>query len=358
MRIRHPAAAAAIVAAGFLWACATTPPAPVKDGELMMPSDYKTWPKFLSAVQRPDAKQVREIYMNPVARNATAAGGFGNGTMFVMENYAARARADGTLETGADGKLVKGDLAARVRDGQERRLGCRRDRAAAQRQLGLRGLAAQRRKRRPRTPTPAAPAICRCPARTSCTATTSTSPAGPSSCASEHARRRAPWYLGGSQRNATQRALQEQSTMKRVPLYSRTPNERAPGAAHTERRPRTPAPSRTPSSTRRRARGRARPRAWALRCAAMSAGPGPRWRCCWRVVAGWPAWTRTRAARADLEQIDAAVRQRSRRSRCPRPRPTPTRRSSARWCAWSASSRPSAPTPRKAKRRAAWAPAW
>jgi hypothetical protein len=110
MRIRHPAAAAAIVAAGFLWACATTPPAPVKDGELMVPSDYKTWPKFLSAVQRPDAKQVREIYMNPVARNATAAGGFGNGTMFVMENYAARARADGTLETGVDGKLVKGDL--------------------------------------------------------------------------------------------------------------------------------------------------------------------------------------------------------------------------------------------------------
>jgi hemoglobin len=110
MHIRHRAAAAAIVAAGFLWACATTPPPPVKDGELMVPSDYKTWPKFLSAVQRPDAKQVREIYMNPVARNATAAGGFGNGTMFVMENYAARARADGTLETGADGKLVKGDL--------------------------------------------------------------------------------------------------------------------------------------------------------------------------------------------------------------------------------------------------------
>jgi hemoglobin len=110
MSIRHPAAAATIVAAGFLWACATTPPPPVKDGELAVPSDYKTWPKFLSAVQRPDAKQVREIYMNPTARNATAAGGFANGTLFVMENYAARTRADGTLETGADGKLVKGDL--------------------------------------------------------------------------------------------------------------------------------------------------------------------------------------------------------------------------------------------------------
>ena len=110
MTIRHLTSAAAIVVGTLLWGCATTPPPPVKDGELPVPSDYKTWPKFLSAVQRPDAKQVREIYMNPTARNASAAGGFPNGTLFVMENYAARARADGTLETGADGKLVKGDL--------------------------------------------------------------------------------------------------------------------------------------------------------------------------------------------------------------------------------------------------------
>jgi hypothetical protein len=81
-----------------------------KDGELAVPADYKHWPKFLSAVQRPDAKQVREIYMNPTASLASAAAGFANGTVFVMENYAARARPDGTLETGADGKLVKGEL--------------------------------------------------------------------------------------------------------------------------------------------------------------------------------------------------------------------------------------------------------
>ncbi|HET7528097.1 MAG TPA: cytochrome P460 family protein [Burkholderiaceae bacterium] len=110
MTIRRPAALAVLAfAAGGLWSCATTPP-PVKDGELLVPADYKTWPKFLSAVQRPDAKQVREIYMNPTARNATAGSGFGNGSVLVMENYAARVRADGTLETGADGKLVKGDL--------------------------------------------------------------------------------------------------------------------------------------------------------------------------------------------------------------------------------------------------------
>ncbi len=101
--------AAALLAAG----CSSmmeAPVAAVKDGELAVPADYKSWPKFLSAVQRPDAKQVREIYMNPVAAQATAAGGFAHGSVFVMENYAAKAKADGTLETGPDGKLVKGEL--------------------------------------------------------------------------------------------------------------------------------------------------------------------------------------------------------------------------------------------------------
>ena len=75
-----------------------------------MPADDKAWSKFLSAIQRPDAKQVREIYMNPNAEGGSAAAGFPDGTVFVMENYAARALPDGTLELGADGKLVKGDL--------------------------------------------------------------------------------------------------------------------------------------------------------------------------------------------------------------------------------------------------------
>ena len=91
--------------------CASMAPvAPLKDGELAVPADYKGWTKFLSAVQRPDAKQVREIYMNPPASAGTAAAGFPNGTVFVMENYAAAANADGSLKQGADGKLVKGDL--------------------------------------------------------------------------------------------------------------------------------------------------------------------------------------------------------------------------------------------------------
>ena len=95
----------ALVLAG----CALTPSAP-KDGELAVPADYKSWPKFLSAIQRPDAKQVREIYMNPAATQATASAGFANGTVFVMENYAAMETTDGRLATGSDGKLIKADL--------------------------------------------------------------------------------------------------------------------------------------------------------------------------------------------------------------------------------------------------------
>lgn len=108
--------AALALAAALVAACAAPGAAPqaaapvLNDGELAVPAGYQQWPKFLSAVQRPDAKQVREIYMNPVAAKATAAGGFPNGTVFVMENYAARTNPDGSLQTGPDGKLVKGEL--------------------------------------------------------------------------------------------------------------------------------------------------------------------------------------------------------------------------------------------------------
>lgn len=96
----------------LLGGCAMHQSAAPKDGELPLPAAYQSWPKFLSAVQRPDTKQVREIYMNPASRQATAASGFPNGTVFVMETFAARTRADGSLVTGPDGKLVKGELQA------------------------------------------------------------------------------------------------------------------------------------------------------------------------------------------------------------------------------------------------------
>ena len=98
-----------LAGAALVAGCATGPKA-LNDGELAVPADYKSWPKFLSAVQRPDAKQVREIYMNPTAAAGSASTGFGNGTVFVMENYAAKANPDGSLATGADGKLVKAEL--------------------------------------------------------------------------------------------------------------------------------------------------------------------------------------------------------------------------------------------------------
>ncbi|MGQ0812808.1 MAG: cytochrome P460 family protein [Nitrospiraceae bacterium] len=86
-------------------------PVKLTDGSLPLPADYKSWPKFLSEVQKKEAKQVREIYVNPTGAATQAGQPFPNGTIFVMENYKARENSDGTLETGADGKLVKGPLA-------------------------------------------------------------------------------------------------------------------------------------------------------------------------------------------------------------------------------------------------------
>lgn len=104
-----------LMAAALAFGCAETgtkAPAKkdVKDGEVQAPADYKSWPKFLSNVQRPDAKQVREIYVNPAGHRATPGKPFPNGTIFVMENYAAVILPDGTLQKGPDGKLVKGQL--------------------------------------------------------------------------------------------------------------------------------------------------------------------------------------------------------------------------------------------------------
>ena len=80
------------------------------DGEMPVPADYKAWPKILGEVQRADAKQVREVYLNPVGHAVKTGEPFPNGTVSVMELYKARENADGTLMKGVDGKLVKGEL--------------------------------------------------------------------------------------------------------------------------------------------------------------------------------------------------------------------------------------------------------
>lgn len=89
---------------------ATQAAAALKDGELSLPADYKTWAKFLSEVQRPDAKQVREIFFNRAASTGTAAKGFPDGSLFVMENYSVQLNADGGPRTDSAGRLVKGGL--------------------------------------------------------------------------------------------------------------------------------------------------------------------------------------------------------------------------------------------------------
>ena len=104
----------ASVAAVFLVSCthmASTHHAPkLKDGEVKLPSDYKSWPKFIGTVDRADAKQVRDMYINPVGAKVKAGEKFPNGTVSVMEIYKAQENDDGTLKKDADGRLVKGNM--------------------------------------------------------------------------------------------------------------------------------------------------------------------------------------------------------------------------------------------------------
>ena len=84
-----------LVAVLFLFGCSemgATPTAPAKpkDGELAYPADYKTWPKFLSEVQRPDAKQIRELYLNTAGARTNPGQLFPNGTVMVMELHKAK----------------------------------------------------------------------------------------------------------------------------------------------------------------------------------------------------------------------------------------------------------------------------
>lgn len=88
----------------------TPPAAKLKDGELPLPPDYRSWPTFLTDVPRPDVKQVREIYVNPTGSRAVNGHSFPDGTVLVMENYAVRENPDGGPTSGPDGKLLKGPL--------------------------------------------------------------------------------------------------------------------------------------------------------------------------------------------------------------------------------------------------------
>ncbi len=101
----------------FVASCAQTPPpavvpvAKLKDGEMAVPADYKTWPRFIGQIQRTDNKQIREMWINPIGATAVKGGAFPNGTVSVMEVYKVQENADGTPVKDADGKMVKAALA-------------------------------------------------------------------------------------------------------------------------------------------------------------------------------------------------------------------------------------------------------
>ncbi|MDR4496021.1 MAG: cytochrome P460 family protein [Nitrospirales bacterium] len=80
-----------------------------RDGELMFPKDYKSFPAFLTGIQKPDA--VRDLYINPVGAKAQSGQAFPDGSIMVMEIYNAKKNTAGEFEKGANGTLVKADLA-------------------------------------------------------------------------------------------------------------------------------------------------------------------------------------------------------------------------------------------------------
>ena len=102
-----------LIASAFLAGCAQTPTQPVaklKDGELAVPAGYKSWPVFLAGVQRPEVKQIRDLYINPTGAAATVGSAFANGTISLMEIYSAKLDAKGDPTKGSDGRMVKDQL--------------------------------------------------------------------------------------------------------------------------------------------------------------------------------------------------------------------------------------------------------
>ena len=73
----------------------------INDGSVPLPKHYTHWAVFLKDVQRPDAKQVRELYVNSAGAKAKEGDPFPVGTTFVMENHEATPGANGELTSGS-----------------------------------------------------------------------------------------------------------------------------------------------------------------------------------------------------------------------------------------------------------------
>ncbi|MGB0909748.1 MAG: cytochrome P460 family protein [Nitrospirales bacterium] len=80
-----------------------------KDGELMFPKDYKTFPTFLKGIQKPNA--VRDLHINMIGSKAQQGQPFANGSILVMEVFKAQKDMNDELAKDTQGNLVKGELA-------------------------------------------------------------------------------------------------------------------------------------------------------------------------------------------------------------------------------------------------------
>jgi len=82
----------------------------LKDGELMVPANYRSWPVYLHNIDKEAGSQIRDIYISPAGHQTARGDDFPDGTISVMELWKAKSGDDGTLMKTADGKLVKDEL--------------------------------------------------------------------------------------------------------------------------------------------------------------------------------------------------------------------------------------------------------
>ena len=66
------------------------------DGSIQVPANYRSWPEYVTGIDKQETGQIRDIYIN--------------GSFSVMEIWKAKKTADGMLMTTDDGKLVKDEL--------------------------------------------------------------------------------------------------------------------------------------------------------------------------------------------------------------------------------------------------------
>ncbi|HRK56029.1 MAG TPA: cytochrome P460 family protein [Burkholderiaceae bacterium] len=81
-----------------------------KDGQVRVPPAYETWTKKFDTIDRPEIKQVREIYVNEVGAQAKAGEPLPNGYVSVMEIWSAKDNGDTTVQVDESGRLVKDKL--------------------------------------------------------------------------------------------------------------------------------------------------------------------------------------------------------------------------------------------------------